>query len=155
MANEIDPISYDDRSDNEREDQRNKSLEQNDQDESSVGDSQTEEFFESIPEQDRGKVFNIIEEKFFSGFMQRSNSFADKLTPEHIGKVIDHADERDKRDREDSDKQKSFHMKILVIGLLFLGGIIWFLHADKDLLLTIFTSVASFVGGYGLGKSKQ
>ena len=111
--------------------------------------------FESIPDQDREKVFGIIEETFFSGFMQRSTSFADKLTPDHFTQVINHADARDIRDREDFALQKSFNYRVLVTGLVFMAGLIWLLHGDKELLLSIFTSVAIFIGGYGFGKTTK
>lgn len=111
--------------------------------------------FESIPDQDREKVFGIIEKTFFSGFMQRSTSFADKLTPDHFTQVINHADARDIRDREDFALQKSFNYRVLVTGLVFMAGLIWLLHGDKELLLSIFTSAAIFVGGYGFGQTKK
>jgi len=112
-----------------------------------------EEILEAIPEEERGKVVSIIRQSMFSAVMKRSNPIADKITGDHITKIIDNSNEQDKRDREDKKGQRNYNLLLIIIGLVFVGFLVVFLQKDQELLIKIIIAIISFVGGFGLGKS--
>lgn len=112
-----------------------------------------EEILESIPIEDRGRVVSIIKQSMFSGVMRRGNPISEKITGEHITKLIDKADNQDLRDREERSSERNYKLIIFIIGLFFLGFLIVFLKDDKELLYKIIIAIISFVGGFGFGKT--
>lgn len=113
-----------------------------------------DEILESIPVEERGKVVSIFKQSMISGIMRRSNPIADKITPEHISKLIENSDEQDKRDRVERKGQQNYTLFLLITSLIFLGFLIVFLKNEQELLVKILLSIISFLGGFGLGKSR-
>ncbi|MDR1876418.1 MAG: hypothetical protein LBQ84_02200 [Flavobacteriaceae bacterium] len=111
------------------------------------------DILEAIPAEDRGKMVSIIKESMISGVMTRGNPISDKITSEHITKLIDKSDSLDLRDREERKENKYYNITILLIGLVFLGFLIIYLKEDKELLYKIIIAIVSFIGGFGLGKT--
>lgn len=114
-----------------------------------------EEVLEGIPVEERGKVVSIIKQSMFSGVMRQGNSMSEKITSEHITKLIDKSDSQDIRDRAERKSQRNYNLIILLIGLVFFGFLVVFLKEDKELLSKIIIGVISFVGGFGYGKTKS
>ena len=112
-----------------------------------------EEILESIPVEDRGKIVSIIKQSIFSGVMRRGNPISEKITGEHITKLIEKADNQDIRDRAERRSQRNYNFIILVTGLVFLAFLIVFLKNDKELLYKIIIAIISFVGGFGFGRT--
>lgn len=113
------------------------------------------EILESIPVEDRGKFISVFQQSMFSDVMSRSNPISEKITSEHITKLIDNADNQDIRDRAEIRSQRYYNLIIFIIGLIFLGFLIVFLKDDKDLLYKIIIAIISFVGGFGIGRTKH
>lgn len=114
-----------------------------------------DDVLEAIPEEERGKVVSIIKQSMFSGISRRSNPIADKITPDHITTLINNSDESDKRDRSERKSERNYNLILVLIGIVFIGFLIVFLHSDMNLLITIITAILSFVGGFGFGKSQK
>jgi len=112
-----------------------------------------EEILESIPVEERGKIVSIIKQSMFSGVMRRGNPISEKITGEHITKLIEKADNQDIRDRAERRSQRNYNFIILVTGLVFLAFLIVFLKNDKELLYKIIIAIISFVGGFGFGRT--
>jgi hypothetical protein len=112
-----------------------------------------EEILESIPAENRGKVVSIIKQSIFSGVMRRGNPISEKITEEHISKLIEKSDNQDLRDREERKSQRNYNLIIIIIVLLFLVFLIVYLKEDKELLYKIIIAIISFVGGFGVGRT--
>ncbi len=112
-----------------------------------------EDVLESIPVEERGKVVSIIKQSMFSGVMRRGNPISEKITGEHITKLIDKSDNQDIRDREERKSQRNYNLVLIIIGLIFLGFLVVFLKDDKELLYKIIIAIISFIGGFGIGRT--
>jgi hypothetical protein len=112
-----------------------------------------EEILKSIPAENRGKVVSIIKQSIFSGVMRRGNPISEKITEEHISKLIEKSDNQDLRDREERKSQRNYNLILIIIGLFFLGFLIVYLKEDKELLYKIIIAIISFVGGFGVGRT--
>jgi len=107
----------------------------------------------ALPVEDRGKVVSIIKQSMFSEVMKRGNPISEKITEEHITKLIEKSDNQDVRDREERKSQRNYNLILLIIGLVFLGFLIVYLKEDKELLYKIIIAIISFVGGFGIGRT--
>ena len=112
-----------------------------------------DEILEGIPVEERSKIKSIISQTMFSGVMKRSNPISEKITSEHITKLIDNSNIQDDRDRKERKSDKNYQIIFLLIGLLFIGFLIVFLKDNEDLLYKIIIAIISFVGGFGIGKA--
>jgi len=115
----------------------------------------TNEILEAVPVEERGRFISIMKESMFAGFMSSNDTIAEKITTEHISKVLENADTQDKRDRQERRSEKNYQIIFLLIGLVFIGFLIIFLKDDKDLLYKIIIAIISFIGGFGMGKIKK
>lgn len=114
-----------------------------------------EEILEGLPEEDRGRIQGIIRQTMVSAVMGNKNPIAEKITSEHITKIIENSDNQDKRDRDERRSEKNYEIIFLLIGLVFLGFLIVFLKDDKELLYKIIIAILSFIGGFGIGKTSK
>ncbi len=115
-----------------------------------------EAVLEAIPIEDRSRIKSIISRTMVSsGVMRGNNPISEKITSEHITKLIHNSDAQDIRDREERKSDKNYQLMFLVIGLVFLGFLIVFLKEDKELLYKIIIAIISFVGGFGIGKTSR
>jgi hypothetical protein len=112
-----------------------------------------DEILEQIPEEERGKVVNIVKQSMFSAVMRKSNPLLDKINSDHITKILDNSDEQDKRDRKEGNIQKLYNLALICLGLGFVVFIIVFLQRDQELLIKVMIAMISFLGGFGLGKA--
>jgi hypothetical protein len=110
-----------------------------------------EEILDEIPAEDKSKIISI--QTMFSGLMKRTNPLADKITEEHIHKLIDNADKQDLRNLEERKDQRKYNFLIFIISLIFLGFIIVYLKEDKEMLYRIIIAIISFLGGFGFGRT--
>jgi len=115
----------------------------------------TNEILEAVPVEERGRFISIMKESMFASFMSSNDPISEKITTEHISKVLDNVDVQDKRDRQERKSDKNYQIAFLLIGLIFMGFLIVFLKDDKDLLYKIIIAVISFIGGFGIGRTKQ
>ncbi|MGL4884661.1 MAG: hypothetical protein ACRC8K_26935 [Waterburya sp.] len=76
----------------------------------------------------------------------------DKINPEHISKILDIAEEDNKREFEDIKLVRIYNLLTLIIVLIFLGFLTVFL-ANKDLSTyqDIIRILIIFGGGFGAG----
>ncbi len=112
-----------------------------------------DEILDAIPEEDRGKVISIMKRTMFSGVMEKNNPIADKITEDHITKLIDNSDSHDKRDRHERKGLRTHNIILILIGLIFIVFLLIFLKDNQDLLIKIIIAIISFIGGFGYGKS--
>ena len=96
-----------------------------------------------------------MSQTMISGVMKRSNPIAEKITSEHLTRLLENSDEQDKRDRAERKSEKNYQIIFLIIGLAFIGFLIVFLKDDKELLYKVIIAIISFVGGFGIGKTRK
>ena len=113
------------------------------------------EILEVIPAEERGRFISIMKESMFASFMRSDDPIAEKITTEHISKVLENVDIQDQRDRQERKSEKNYQIIFLSMGLVFIGLLIFFLKDDKDLLYKIIIAIISFIGGFGIGKTRQ
>jgi len=113
------------------------------------------EVLETIPDEERGRLFSIMKETMISSFMSNTDPIAEKITAEHISKVLDNANIQDERDRKERKSEKNYQIVYLLIGLAFIGFLIVYLKDDTELLYKIIIAIISFVGGFGVGKIRK
>ena len=124
-------------------------------------DSDSKEDFEVIPDdildgipiEDRSRIKGKMTQMMFSTEMKRSNPLSEKITSEHISKLIENSNTQDERDRKERKSDKNYQIIFLLIGLIFIGFLIVFLKDDKELLYKVIIAIISFVGGFGIGKT--
>ena len=114
-----------------------------------------EELFKDLPEEERKKIGAIIRHTIISGRIFGRHPLVDKITSEHITQLIINSDEQDKRDREERKQERYYNLTLVVISLVFIAFLIVYLHTNEDLLIKIIIGIVSFIGGYGLGKSRK
>ena len=113
------------------------------------------EILDAVPCEERGRLISIMRESMFAGFMSSNDPISEKITTEHISKVLENTENQDKKDREERKSEKNYQIIFLLIGLAFIGFLIIFLKDDKDLLYKIIIAIISFIGGFGMGKIKK
>jgi xanthine/uracil permease len=92
-----------------------------------------------------------------------SNPLGEKITSEHIEKIIDSAEkdserefERDKLQFADGKNSRLYHLGYFVLSLFFVGFIIVFLKENpemmKQIISIIIGLIAGFSAGFGVGR---
>ncbi len=114
-----------------------------------------DEIYENIPEEDRDRIESIVSQTLISGVMRQNHPLSEKITPEHITKLIDNSEARDVRDYQERKSNRWYHLAVLVISLVFLAFLIIFLKEDKELLYKVIIAIISFAGGFGVGAIRQ
>ncbi len=89
-----------------------------------------------------------------------SNLISEKLTPEHIDKLLDSAEKDSERDFKTQQSSKWFFLLVFVISLSFIGFVIVYLSGvDKETMKFVLGIIVGFIGGFGakelLPKSKK
>jgi hypothetical protein len=82
-----------------------------------------------------------------------SQMLIEKVTPEHIDKMLDLERDIQLGKRDERKRQQWFNLAIIGIGLLFIGFLVTYLRNDQELMKSIITIVVSFLGGLGTGIS--
>jgi hypothetical protein len=141
------------RKSNKDSSKNHESQETNQEKNSDKGEIIPDEILESIPEEERGKVASVIKQTMISGVMRRNNPIAEKITSDHIGRLIDKSDEQDQRDRKERKSERNYNLILLIIGLVFTGFLIVFLQSNEELLIKIVIAIISFIGGLGFGRT--
>lgn len=114
-----------------------------------------DEVLDAIPVEDRSRIKSIISQTMISSVMKRNNPISEKVTTEHITKLIENSNVQDERDRKERKSEKNYQIIFLLIGLVFIGFLIVFLKDDKELLYKVIIAIISFVGGFGIGKTSK
>ena len=112
-----------------------------------------DDILEAFPVEERGKLVSIIKQSMFSGIIKRSNPITERITEEHITKLISNSDQQDIRDRKERNHERYFTLGIIILSLVFIGFLVVFLKDKENLLITVITAILSFIGGFGIGKS--
>ena len=105
--------------------------------------------------EERSGFKNKYTETIISGIMQKDSSISEKITSEHISKLIENSNAQDERDRNERKSDKNYQIIFLIIILFFIGFLVVFLKDDTELLTKIIITIISFGGGFGIGKIKQ
>jgi len=112
-----------------------------------------DEILEGIEDKDeRGLIRKSLA---FMGSFPVQNPFAKKITPEHIGKIIDNSEKQDERDFKDKQRERLFIGFIILISLLFVGFLIYLFKDKNEVLIPLITGLLSFLGGFGVGRSSK
>jgi len=116
---------------------------------------EVKELLDALPEPERERI-----EQFFAMAQTHGplhNPIIDKLTPEHITKVIDGVDTARGQhfvDRKEGRRHDLHTLMVVLIFVLALCGI--FLFAKQpEYLDKVIAAVLGFAGGYGFGRTKQ
>lgn len=111
-----------------------------------------EEVLEQIPEEERGRVTSIIRQTMISGVLGRKNPIADKITSEHIEKMIDGSEKDSEREYNEKKNQRWFVFAIILLGaglLIFLT--IYLAKENAATFMDILVPILAFLGGMGAG----
>jgi lipopolysaccharide export LptBFGC system permease protein LptF len=100
---------------------------------------------------------DLVARLMMSSFSQTSNPLAEKLTENHIDKVLDNSEkdserefELDKLELKDQQSSKWFFLAIFIISLIFIGFIIVYLsNVDKETMRFVLGIIVGFIGGFG------
>ena len=104
---------------------------------------------DDLPQEAKAIVRMMMSKSIFTS---SSSFFQDKINSEHISKILDIAEEDNKRELEDTKIARLYNLINLVIVLIFLGFLTVFL-ANKDLSTyqDIVRILIIFGGGFGAG----
>jgi uncharacterized protein YneF (UPF0154 family) len=75
----------------------------------------------------------------------------DKITPEHIDKMIDASKEDDQSRRKIQSRRQWMNLIYVILAIVAFVFIVIFLRSESDLLIRVITIAASFLGGLGTG----
>ena len=112
------------------------------------------EFLEGLPPETRREVVRA-----FTSFSQYLgpvyNPVLKQVTSEHVGKLIDHAEAESKREFEGHASERRYNFAYFLVGLIAILILVGTLIAagKDDILPNLIGIIASFAGGFGLGKS--
>jgi len=112
------------------------------------------EVLENIPEKERDRVKSFIEQSMTitSGIARNINPIANKITQEHITKIIDYSNDEDKRDREERKGERWHNYLVMVTALVFTFCLILIFKDNSQILIPLITGILAFAGGFGIGK---
>jgi uncharacterized ion transporter superfamily protein YfcC len=112
------------------------------------------EALEKLPPETRSVVLAQLKQTTI-GFP--ANPFNNKITSEHLGKIIDSSEKDSEREFEfsklelkDQQSSKWFFLAIFIISLIFIGFIIVYLsNVDKETMRFVLGIIVGFIGGFG------
>lgn len=111
-----------------------------------------DEILARIPQKERKEFIQTITK--VAGVFSPQNPLIKKITPDHISKLLQNADDCDKRDREERTDERNYNYKImatvLFTAVLVCALFIW--TAQIDLLKFFIGAIFGFGGGFGVGK---
>lgn len=140
------PSSKDLVQDSEKQDsEKNK---QNEKEESVIPD----EILEQLPEEERGRVTSIIRQTMIAGVLGRKNPIADKITSDHIDKILDGSEKNSEREYNEKKNQRWFIFAIILVGIALLIFLTVYLAKDNEAtFMKILIPILAFLGGMGAG----
>lgn len=121
-----------------------------------AGDSGTEspklplddEALKSVPPE----IQKIIEHRMLSlRYGPAPNPVAEKITENHITKILDNTAEENKRRAKDKIQSRIFKFAATVLAVGLFVFLTIFLKPDRDLYVEIIQLLAIFAGGFGAG----
>lgn len=94
----------------------------------------------------------------------RTNPFVEKMTPEHITKVLDEMSIQGEREYNafsmktehelrDRTASRRYMLAYFIFAAVVLFGIILVFKDDRDLLMQILIPIITAIGGWGVGKA--
>lgn len=114
-----------------------------------------DEILEKFPPEVRGIVRKSTS-MFMAGSLPPPHYYiARKMTPEHIGKILDSVERDSQREHQGRMSSKRWNFAWLIACLIFILAISGlFLWKDKsEYIVPIITALLGFAGGYGIGLS--
>ncbi len=106
-----------------------------------------------IPPAARRVIAQRLITRFTSIGIAPTNPVHRHITSEHISTMLTHLDRDRERERTSQSADRKYQFLYFIIGLSAIIGLIIFfaLRNDTSLLTTILISIATFLGGYGVG----
>ncbi len=124
-------------------------------------EAELEEVLDSVPPEHR----KVIEKMMISSVQMRSIASSPeatvmkKLTPEHISKYLDGAEQEMKNSYAEKFHKKVFTFLTMIVAMIFFIVIIVLLKESPDVMEKIIYTVGGVIvgafGGYGLGKNQR
>jgi len=109
-----------------------------------------DEILESIPKEDRQMISRSLS---IMGGMDMTSPIAKKITPEHIGVLINNSEKQDVRDSNDRNWKRGYHLVIMIFALGFVSFLVYLFKDNQAVLVPLITGILAFLGGLGVGKS--
>lgn len=114
-------------------------------------DDVVSEIVSSIPQEERRRVHSIMMGESYS-FGRLPSPIEEKLTAEHIGRLIELGDRDSERMYQDSLQGRRYSLAYALLAvLLFVFLVIFLSQANPTLLTDLVQHVVVFAGGAGLG----
>ncbi len=82
------------------------------------------------------------------------NPLTQKMTPEHIGKIIEYTEADSQRDDRQLTSSRRYAFAAFCVALAFIGIllVIFVLNDERDLALQVLALAGAFGGGFGTAK---
>jgi len=115
----------------------------------------SDEIIEKLPPEIRGIVRKSTSMFMAGSYPPPYHYIFRKMTPEHIGKVIDSLDSDSQRDHKERMSTRRWYYAYLITILMFILLLsLLFLWKDKsEYIVPIITAILGGAGGYGIGLS--
>lgn len=117
-----------------------------------------DEVLDKIPPEARGEIKRMVSTMVSTGYVGPApHPFAKKMTPEHIGKIIENSEKDDQRQFQNLQEERKMSLTIF-FGILIpvVGLIVFFSIINKiEFLVPFISAIVGFGGGYGFGKSRK
>jgi hypothetical protein len=88
------------------------------------------------------------------GQVPHPNPLVEKITSEHVGKIIDYAEKESVRDSEERKSGRKYTFAVfVVITVVFAGLLVFFaVRKETDMVINLLIAVFSLAGGFGIGR---
>jgi len=115
-----------------------------------------DEILEKFPPEVRGIVRKSTSMVMAGSLPPPHHYIARKITPEHIGKILDSCEKDSQREHQGRMSNRRWKYAYLITCLIFILAISGlFLWKDKsEYIVPIITALSGFAGGYGIGLSR-
>lgn len=95
--------------------------------------------------------------RFTSVSVPRSNPLHQRITSEHILKMLDNRDRSDERAHTSEASERRYRFLYFLIGLVAAIALLVFFSVtnEREMLTNVLIALLGFVGGFGLGRARR
>lgn len=111
------------------------------------------EIMKQLPKelQDKVRESLTMSMTMMEGSIPRPFPLADKITSEHVGKIIDHVENESIRDSKQRGSDRWFILVGFLVVVAFFAGMSYLFRNSTELMMNMIIALVSLVGGFGAG----